>query len=374
MNKKIAICCLCALIASLVTPSGIFAASFDCEKAASKIEKLICSDDELSQLDESLSEAYLQALERANIKQQIIESQREWLKYERNLCQTVECMKKAYVTRINELHLTSDTGYVIHRDVKRYVSPPKAPEKESKQEQSPAPYHCIKICLQDSRRAREACSENKEEYHSCMKKAYEQQNACRKKCQDEEKAAVSGKKLENDGIKAFNSNETSAGTDSSVSFTVKFDIIDKRDPAEREGYPYPKSWFSYVMHGDRSLDVDRMSIFKTKLIEYFGSKLEGKQIILTQFYVMENTVRPAFVKTPSGEQVPNKGPFLPTLISEITIIIDGNYFHGSAMLPLRQGSKATKSALTLATTMTVDDLFKDIGRRGLNPFSSIPVR
>jgi len=108
------------------------AASFDCEKAVSKIEKLICSDDELSKLDESLNKAYLQALERADIKQQIIESQREWLKYERNLCPSAECMRKAYTTRIKELNLTSSTGIVIHRDVRLYGSPPEALAKESK--------------------------------------------------------------------------------------------------------------------------------------------------------------------------------------------------------------------------------------------------
>ena len=40
------------------------AASFDCGKALTKVEKLICGDTELSKLDESLNKAYQQSLER----------------------------------------------------------------------------------------------------------------------------------------------------------------------------------------------------------------------------------------------------------------------------------------------------------------------
>jgi uncharacterized protein len=79
------------------------AASFDCGKATSEVEKLICGDDELSILDESLNKAYLKALERPDIRKQMIESQRQWLKNERNACKNAECLKKAYETRIDEL-------------------------------------------------------------------------------------------------------------------------------------------------------------------------------------------------------------------------------------------------------------------------------
>jgi uncharacterized protein YecT (DUF1311 family) len=79
------------------------AASFDCKKATSKVEKIICSDDELSRLDESLNKRYLRALKRPAMKEQTIESQRQWLKNERNACQDAECIKNAYQTRIKEL-------------------------------------------------------------------------------------------------------------------------------------------------------------------------------------------------------------------------------------------------------------------------------
>jgi uncharacterized protein len=90
----------------LLTVAGtIHAASFDCGKAASEVEKIICSNDELSKLDESLNKAYLRALERTDMRKQTIESQSRWLKNERNACQNVECLKKAYEIRIKELSL-----------------------------------------------------------------------------------------------------------------------------------------------------------------------------------------------------------------------------------------------------------------------------
>lgn len=62
------------ILGSLFLLGTAQAASFDCAKAKSEVEKLICSNDELSKLDESLNEAYLQTLNRTDIKQQIIES------------------------------------------------------------------------------------------------------------------------------------------------------------------------------------------------------------------------------------------------------------------------------------------------------------
>jgi len=96
---------LCAISAFfLLTFAGnLHAASFDCSKATSEVEKIICGDDELSKLDQALNKAYLQALKRTDMKKRTIENQRLWLKNERNACKDAECLKKAYQTRITEL-------------------------------------------------------------------------------------------------------------------------------------------------------------------------------------------------------------------------------------------------------------------------------
>ncbi|MES2407131.1 MAG: hypothetical protein V4528_07400 [Pseudomonadota bacterium] len=79
------------------------AASLDCGKAATKVEKLICGDDELLRLDNVLEKTYQQALEQGVDKQKTSEMQRQWLKELRNYCHDETCLKNAYEARINEL-------------------------------------------------------------------------------------------------------------------------------------------------------------------------------------------------------------------------------------------------------------------------------
>ncbi len=80
------------------------AASFDCAKASTKVEKMICADVELSKLDGKLGKSYSNALElftssvlasEDGLKQQ----QRKWLK-ERNKCASKECLKTQYQEQI----------------------------------------------------------------------------------------------------------------------------------------------------------------------------------------------------------------------------------------------------------------------------------
>jgi uncharacterized protein len=87
----------------LLTTVNVHAASFDCGKAASEVEKLICGDDELSKLDDVLNVSYLAALERSDSDERMIKSQKQWLRNERNACRNAECLKKAYETQIKEL-------------------------------------------------------------------------------------------------------------------------------------------------------------------------------------------------------------------------------------------------------------------------------
>jgi uncharacterized protein len=93
---------LCAFFL-LTFAVDIDAASFDCSKATSEAEKLICGDEELSKLDESLKRVYLQVLEMTDSKEITIESQRHWLQYQRDACKNLECIRSEYVARIGEL-------------------------------------------------------------------------------------------------------------------------------------------------------------------------------------------------------------------------------------------------------------------------------
>lgn len=78
------------------------AASFDCAKAATKVEKLICADAALSKLDDELNVTYKTILQDGNQADSIKQAQKQWVK-ERNGCSDSVCVKQAYETRLSTL-------------------------------------------------------------------------------------------------------------------------------------------------------------------------------------------------------------------------------------------------------------------------------
>lgn len=95
---------LCAML-PLCMGSDIQAASFDCTKTTTKVEKLICGNPVISKLDDELSAVYKTVIGKANEneKQELIMQQRHWLKHTRNVCETEVCFKHAYWSRQAEL-------------------------------------------------------------------------------------------------------------------------------------------------------------------------------------------------------------------------------------------------------------------------------
>jgi uncharacterized protein len=88
----------------LIAAYGIsFAASFDCNKASSQIEKAICGDEGLSSIDEQLGQAYRQVLEASSDKNAIKSDHREWLNKRNQVTNPAELMA-IYQERIEELH------------------------------------------------------------------------------------------------------------------------------------------------------------------------------------------------------------------------------------------------------------------------------
>ncbi len=86
----------------LVLISAVQAASFDCAKAQTKVEKLICADAELFKLDEDLAAAYARALKANGSVAATRHAQKQWIK-DRNGCIDTECVKHAYSKRISSL-------------------------------------------------------------------------------------------------------------------------------------------------------------------------------------------------------------------------------------------------------------------------------
>lgn len=66
-------------------PSAPTAASFDCTQAETEIEVAICADDNLSRLDEAISETYFSVDPEGRYAEQIREAQKRWIQHDRSL-------------------------------------------------------------------------------------------------------------------------------------------------------------------------------------------------------------------------------------------------------------------------------------------------
>jgi uncharacterized protein len=85
----------CTVIAVSLPPQAA-AQSFDCRKATTDVEKMICADKTLSKLDEELAQVFAAARKRVD---PIVIGQPAWLRNVRSPCGDVECLKSAYASR-----------------------------------------------------------------------------------------------------------------------------------------------------------------------------------------------------------------------------------------------------------------------------------
>ncbi len=92
-----------SLISIFVTFGSLHAASFNCKKAGTFIEHTICGDAKLSKLDEELAKAYKKAKNNTD-KDALKKEQRQWIKTKRKSCKDVNCLRKVYTERIDELN------------------------------------------------------------------------------------------------------------------------------------------------------------------------------------------------------------------------------------------------------------------------------
>jgi len=99
----------------LLLSSVVQAASFDCGKATTTAEKLICADAKLSKLDDELARSYKAALQDNQQVNTIRQAQKQWLK-ERNVCVDAACVKQAYEARLHGLS-NNDTASTKHEAV-----------------------------------------------------------------------------------------------------------------------------------------------------------------------------------------------------------------------------------------------------------------
>ena len=80
-----------------------FAPSFDCTKATSKPEFLICNNAVLAAADIRLNKIYSDLKKSSPNSSDLKKSQLQWIKQVRNVCDTVDCMLNVYQLRTNQL-------------------------------------------------------------------------------------------------------------------------------------------------------------------------------------------------------------------------------------------------------------------------------
>ena len=87
----------------LLGVSSVHSAGFDCAKAKTTIDKLICSDARLSGADAKLTALYNEVLAKSPVAEDTKQQQLEWLKQSRNTCKDTGCLEQAYTSRISDL-------------------------------------------------------------------------------------------------------------------------------------------------------------------------------------------------------------------------------------------------------------------------------
>ena len=91
-----AACCAAANVAA--------AQSFDCAKARTRVEKMVCADRAIADLDEYLGRYYAAARTELRAAAACLQSdQAQWLKATRDACADGACLKTAYLNRLAEL-------------------------------------------------------------------------------------------------------------------------------------------------------------------------------------------------------------------------------------------------------------------------------
>ena len=91
-----------ALLLSLGMGNVAIAASFDCNKAATETEIVICSDPELSALDDRMHNIFRSAFKFSNASSSLRELQRTWIS-DRDMCLAdIPCLKRSYSSQISK--------------------------------------------------------------------------------------------------------------------------------------------------------------------------------------------------------------------------------------------------------------------------------
>jgi len=143
--------CLSAWIAACLAAPGMllatpaFSASFDCSKGGSANEKIICTDPQLSAMDDQLAKTFKQARKKADDRRAFnVASDKQWRWREKN-CSTRECLVDWYRLRQSELEAAlADPASAAVSDKPATPAVAAASTKAATPEAKPAPVKAAK--------------------------------------------------------------------------------------------------------------------------------------------------------------------------------------------------------------------------------------
>lgn len=107
------------IFVAIASPSH--AASFDCAKASTFVEKAICVNPKLSALDSSVVEMYKTSLATAPDKEAVKKQQAVWRRNVRDVCQTDECIAQAYQSRMGQFPVLATSNTPSPTGTYKYV-------------------------------------------------------------------------------------------------------------------------------------------------------------------------------------------------------------------------------------------------------------
>lgn len=123
---------LIASIVLLCAPLFANAASFDCKKATTSVEKTICEDKVIGKLDENIDYLYKQAKKTTKSVDALVASQRAWIK-QRNQATSVEQLEDLHLVRQQQLLIIADPSASVETEqaMKRQTSETVAMERQA---------------------------------------------------------------------------------------------------------------------------------------------------------------------------------------------------------------------------------------------------
>lgn len=101
----------------------LWSPSFDCGRAVTDVERMICSDRELAELDKRLAEAVADGgAEDKNL-------QRQWLENDRNSCKTFDCLRQIHFQRLEDLQRMEMNAAQYEEGGEAEADPPEGDEE-----------------------------------------------------------------------------------------------------------------------------------------------------------------------------------------------------------------------------------------------------